>query len=133
MRLAQTDAGMDVERIEHNRLAAPALRDLFCRRMGERIAASDHEGIEGEAGIERRAAERIVHCGNRPGYGDAQIAAVKPDLAPVALERYLVRLVFGCRPARHDRGAHGKLDAATARVLCLPAGEHLLGIVRLDP
>ena len=56
---------MDVERIEHHRLAAPRQRDLLGGGMGERVGAADDEGVERQPRIERRAAERLVRglCG----------------------------------------------------------------------
>ena len=60
MGLAEADAGMDVERVEHHRLAAPGQRHLLGGGMGERVGAADHEGVEGQPRIERRAAERLV-------------------------------------------------------------------------
>ena len=60
MRLAEAHAGMDVERVEHHRLAAPRQRDLLRCRMGERVGAADREGVEHQPRIERRAAERIM-------------------------------------------------------------------------
>ena len=43
MGLAAADTGMDVERIEHHRVAAAAFGDLLRRRMRQRIGAADHE------------------------------------------------------------------------------------------
>ena len=60
MRLAEAHARVDVERVEHHRLAAPRQRDLLGRRMRERVGAADHEGVESQPRIERRAAERLV-------------------------------------------------------------------------
>ena len=60
MGLAEADAGVDVERIEHHAVAAACLRHLLGGRMGERVGAADHERVEGQARIERRAAKRIV-------------------------------------------------------------------------
>ena len=65
MRLAEPDAGMDVERIEHHGVAAPPLRDLFGGGVRERVGAADDEGLEGQARIERRAAESVMHGRDR--------------------------------------------------------------------
>ena len=53
MGLAEADAGMDVQRIEHHAVAAPSFRDLTRRGMRQRIGAADHKASEGEARIER--------------------------------------------------------------------------------
>src|SRR5664279_4962718 len=60
MRLAEADAGMDVERIEHHRVATLAGGHLLGGGLRKRVGAADHEGLEGQAGIERRAAERLM-------------------------------------------------------------------------
>src|SRR5260370_27668946 len=58
VRLAEPDARVDIERIEHDDVASPALCDLLTRGMVERIAASDHERLEREARIEWRTPPR---------------------------------------------------------------------------
>src|SRR5215217_8516555 len=60
MGLAEPDAGMDVEWVEHHRFAAPRQSDLLGRRMSECVRASDHECIESEPRVERRTAERLM-------------------------------------------------------------------------
>ena len=65
MGLAEADAGMDVERIEHHRVAAPGGGHLLGGGLRERVGAADHEGVEGQAGVERRAAERLMHARRR--------------------------------------------------------------------
>ena len=83
MGLAQSDAGMDVERIEHHDVAAARNRHLLGRRMRERVGTPDHVGLEGQARIERRAAERVMR--RRYGRRDAaQFAAVDPQRALAA-------------------------------------------------
>ena len=60
-------------------------------------------------------------------------AAIDLDLAGVAWRRRrLRRLGFLWQGADHG-GAHRQLDAQEARLLGLPAGEHTLGVVGLDP
>ena len=53
MRLAQSDTGVDVERIEHHRLAAARGRDLLGGSQSQRVGAADDETVEGQARIER--------------------------------------------------------------------------------
>ena len=77
VRLAEADAGVDVERIEHHRLAAARHRHLLGGGVRQRVGAADHEGVEGQPQIERRAAERVVAGGHRR-VGGAQFADVEP-------------------------------------------------------
>ena len=88
---------------------------------------------EGQARIERRAAERVMARRHRRDRGRAQFGrgtAVRP-LGAARIER------GGCdlldrRRASH-RGAHGEIDPVHFRHLGLPAGQNALGIMRLDP
>ena len=66
MRLAEPHASVDIERIEHHRIAAPRHRDLLGGGMCERVGAADRERVECQARIERRAAERLVSGRDRP-------------------------------------------------------------------
>ncbi len=126
MRLAEADAGMDVERIEHHGIAAPSFGDLACGRMGQRVGAADDEAREGQARIERRAAERVVIGRDRRGRGRAQLRRGRA----ASLDRR------GCFLRLHH-GAHSgpdrEIDAMHFRHLGLPARQHALGIVGLDP
>ncbi len=100
--------------------------------MGERVGASDDEGIEGQARVERRTAERLVHGRNRSPRG-TQIGAIGLDLAQLARSRrHLDRLALRRQGADHGR-AHRELDARETGLLGLPAGQHALGIMGLDP
>ena len=58
MRLAEADAGVKVERVVDG-LAVLVMGDPVGRRVGERIGSADDEAVEGQAGIERRAAEFV--------------------------------------------------------------------------
>ena len=132
MGLAEADAGMDVERVEHHAVAAAAFGDLARGGMRQRVGAADHEASEGQARIERRAAERVMAGGYRRGRGGAQFgrgAAVGPL---GAARSSAARRFLGGRRAAH-RGAHGEIDAVHFRHLGLPAGQHALGVMRLDP
>ena len=132
MRLAETDAGVDVERVEHHRLAAAGRRHLFGCGMRQRVGASDHEAVESQAQIERRSAERIV-SGRDRRIGCAQLADVEPQRARVACGLDdLRRLRIGRRGADH-RAAHADLDLLDFRLLGLPAGQQAVGVMRLDP
>src|SRR5207244_7240998 len=55
--LAEAHAGMDVERVEHDRIAAPGGRDLLRRRVCQRVGTANRKAVDGEARVERRAAE----------------------------------------------------------------------------
>jgi hypothetical protein len=44
---------VDVERVEHQRVAAPAGRDLLGGGVRQRVRAADDEVLEGQARIER--------------------------------------------------------------------------------
>jgi hypothetical protein len=132
MRLAEANSGMDVEWVEHDHVAAPRLGDLLGGGVRQRVGASDHEGLEGQARVERRAAERLVHGRDRSCRA-AQVDAVDLALARIARTwGHLCRLELRCQRADHRR-AHGELDAGKAGLLRLPAGQHPLGIVGLDP
>ena len=71
MRLAEADAGMEEERVVE-RLAVLVMGDAVGRRVGERVRAADDEAVEGQARIERRAAELVAVAalvGNGSGHG----------------------------------------------------------------
>ena len=123
---------MNVERVEHHHVAAPALCDLLCRGMRQRVGAPDHERLEGEARIEGRTPERIVGCRDRP-HRMAPVAAVELDLAQLTLRREALRLFDFRRQGPNHRRAHAQLDARKGRLFGLPAGQHPFGVVRLDP
>ena len=53
MGFAQTDPGMDIERVEHHRIAPAGAGDLFCRGMRQGVGAPEDESFEGEARVER--------------------------------------------------------------------------------
>ena len=130
--LAEPDAGMNVERIEHDRVAAPPLGNLFCGGVSEGVRASDDEGLEGQTRIERGTAESVMHGRDRPDRA-AHVAAVDLGLAGVARTyRHLQRLELRRQGADH-RGAHREFDAREVRLLGLPAGQHPLGVMGLDP
>ena len=121
---------MDVERIEHHRVAALAGGHLLGGGLRQRVGAADHEGVEGQARVERRAAERLVPG----GIADRQRppVAVIIEAADIAGAEFEFGLRLGDRGAQHRR-AHDQLDAHGLRLLGLPAGQHPLGIMRLDP
>ena len=92
---------MDVERVEHHRLAAARQRHLLCGGMRQRVRAADDETLEGQPQIERRAAERVVSGGDRR-VGGAQLADVEPSDPRIAMrlgDRR--RLDLGRRGADH--------------------------------
>ena len=97
--------------------------------MRQRIGAADHEAVEGQPRIERRAAERLVH--EAP---PARIGRWSP--VDVAGRSRVARLgsAFGLtRVVAQHRRAHDELDAPHRRLFRLPAGEHAFGIMRLNP
>ncbi len=130
MRLAEPDSGVNVERIEHHRLAATGIGDLFGRRMSKRVGTADHEQVEAEARIERRAPERLLlGCGRHH-----EVAVIRGLHRILAVARRFTALRFrlGAIVAQH-RGANADLDPAHQRLLRSPAGQHPLGVMRLNP
>ena len=112
MRLAEAHAGMDVERVEHHRLAAPRQGDLLRCRMGERVGAADRESIEHQPRIERRATERIMRRLRREA-GRRARRPVRHAVFSFAHDfRRLGRLLLDGRIAQH-RGAHDDVDLRT--------------------
>src|SRR5215469_13181698 len=74
MGFAQSDRSVDVKRIEHQRLAAPAGGDLFGCGVRERVRTPDNEGLKAQPRVERRTAKCLVHihewnAGARAGSG----------------------------------------------------------------
>src|SRR5215813_7329454 len=60
MRLAETHARVDVERVEHDRIVAARDRDLLGGGVRKRVGAADHEAVEGQPRVEWRAAVRLL-------------------------------------------------------------------------
>ena len=122
---------MNVERVEHHRIAPPRRRHLLGRRMGERIGAADRERFEGQARIERRAAERLMGARDRR----CRLARTPPSRTVARTSRTGSPTVQASLswPRTADAERTIKLDAAHRRLLGLPAGEHTLDIVGLDP
>ena len=132
MGFAEADAGVNVERVEHHGVAAASFGDLARGRMGQRVGAADHETCEGQARIERRAAERIMVGGHRRGGGRAQFGrGTAIGVFDAALIGRRSRFLGG-RGTSHRR-AHGEIDPVHFRHLGLPAGENTVGVMRLDP
>jgi len=132
MGFAESHAGVDIKRVEHHGIAAPSLRDLARRGMGQRVGAADDEASEGQARVERRAAECVMARGHRRDRGCAQLqsgTAIGAFGAPLIGRRQR----FLCRRRASHRRAHGEVDPVHFRHLGLPAGENALGVVRLDP
>src|SRR5207302_3492126 len=48
MGFSQAYAGVDVERVEHDRIVAARDRDLLCGGVCERVGTAHHEGGEGQ-------------------------------------------------------------------------------------
>ena len=132
MGFAEPHAGVDIKRIEHHRVAAPPFGHLARRRMRQRVGAADDEACKGQPRIERRAAERIVAGGHRRDRGCAQFGhgTAIGSLGATRIERR-GRLLYRCR-ATHRR-AHRQVDPMHFRHLRLPAREHALGIMGLNP
>ncbi|MGY2931520.1 hypothetical protein ACVWZ6_001122 [Bradyrhizobium sp. GM6.1] len=126
MRLAEADTRMDVERIEHDGIAATTLGDLTRSRMRQRVGTADDEARKRQARIERRAAECIMIGRDRRGRGRAQLR--RRRAARFDRRGRFLLLHHGA----HGR-AHGEIDAMHFRHLGLPARQHALGIMGLDP
>ena len=132
MGFAEPDAGVDVERIEHQRIAAPADGDLFRRGMRERVRAADDEGLERQPRIERRTAERFVHRHERNA--GAQLAVADDAIARLARRRRRLRPACGF-------GAGGRIVAErtlnSRRVMAGSSACHWAStrsaVMRLDP
>src|SRR5882724_1054916 len=90
MSFAESDAGMDVERIEHHGVAAAPLRDLPGGGMRERVGAADDERFEGQTRIERGTAERFMRRRDRRCRA-AEVAAIAFHLADLARRRRHLR------------------------------------------
>src|SRR5258706_3440099 len=67
MSLAESDACVNVQRIEHHPITAARLRHLFRGRMRQTVGAAEDECVERQPGIERGAAEGLVSHRNRGG------------------------------------------------------------------
>ena len=130
--LAETDAGMDVERIEHHRLATARRRHLFRRGMRQRVGAADDEAFECQPQVERRTAERVVPAGNRR-ISRAQVADVEPRQARIAAGVRELRLLGLGLHGADDRAADVDVDLLNLGRLLLPASKNPVDVVRLNP
>ncbi len=132
MRLAEPDARMDVERIEHHRLAAPR-RARPAWPPHARACWSGRPRRCRTPAADRAASRRAPRA--RPAPGAARRARRRARRAALDLARRLDRLArlrLGGGVAQH-RGAMDQIDAPHRRQLRLPAGEQLVGVVRLHP
>src|SRR5664279_5531105 len=130
MRFAETDTGMDVKRVEHHRIGAPRRGYLFGGGMRERIGAADHKTFERQAGVERGAAERLMHTWVADRHRPTAAIAIAVG-AIIAGCDFGFELGHNC--GAHHRRAHDQFDAADFGVFALPTSQHTFGIVRLDP
>ena len=79
MRLAEPDAGVEVERIEAALLGEHGLGDLDRRGVRHAVGRTDDEAVEGVARIERRALEAVdVRAPHDHGRTTAAPARVEP-------------------------------------------------------
>ena len=99
--------------------------------MRERVRAANHEGVEGEPRVERRSAQRLM-CSLRGLLHGAQIAIAYVTLEVTGNFGRLGRLHLDGRIAQHRRTMH-HIDAPDCRQFRLPAGEQLVGVMRLHP
>src|SRR5947209_1261018 len=100
--------------------------------MGKRVRTSKDESLECESWVEWRSSQRLVHCRDWPRKL-AKVVSIGPVFASLSLWS---RQICGLRARRWDAqnsGAHGQLDPRYLRLLRPPAGEHLLGIMGLNP
>ena len=132
MRLAQSDAGMDVERIEHHRIVAARGRDLLGGCVRQRVRAADHEGVEGQPQIERRTAQ-ARHDRSPPGRTRCAVRCRRASLR-VSRPNSIAStcLVFGSA-VRITALRTLTSSFWISGVLALPAGQQLFDVVRLDP
>src|SRR6516225_167294 len=131
MGFAQSDRGVDVKRIEHQRLAAPAGGDLFGCGVRERIRTPDNEGLKAQPRVEWRTAKCLVHihewnAGAHAGDLERAVAAIARRQR--RLQRFRLR-----RWQANRRGTDGQFQAHDVRLFGLPLEQHLFAVMRLDP
>src|SRR5689334_18952968 len=97
--------------------------------MSQTVAASDDECLERQSRIKRRTAQRFMHAGDRTAR-KAQLRAVAPAVERLRLCR-LRRLALQWGDT--DGGTDDELDACAGAIFRLPASQHPLGIMRLNP
>src|SRR5215831_11044984 len=131
MGFAQSDRSVDVKRIEHQRLAAPAGGDLFGCGVRQRVRTSDNEGLKAQPRVERGTAKRFVHV--HEGNAGARTGDVERGLAAIARwQRRLQR--FRLRRRQPDRrGTDGQFQARDVGLFGLPFEQYLFAVMRLDP
>jgi hypothetical protein len=97
-----------------------------------RPSATWRAAAERQARIERRAAKRIMVGGNRRDRGRTQFGR-GTALGPFGATQIDRRRRFLGRRGTTHRGAHSKIDLMHFRHFGLPARQHTIGVVRLDP
>ena len=100
---AESHTRMDIERVEHDGIAASAFGDLTRRGISERVGAAGDEACESQARIERRTAERIVARGDWRGRRRLQIG-----MGPAIARLDTSRIGRHCWFLRRSRAAHGR-------------------------
>ena len=137
VRLAQADAGMEVERVVEGALALVA-GDALGGGMGQGVGAADHEAREGEAGIERRTGEvaggvdrAALGVRDMGGHGCRAAGGMEPR------QRAGGRAGLGRADGRRAGGgggaAHADLDPADLLGFRLEGVQDAIDVVRLDP
>src|SRR6516225_6275207 len=131
MGFAQSDGSVDVKRIEHQRLAAPASGDLFGCGVRQRVRTSDNEGLKAQPRIERRTAKRFVHV--HEGNAGARAGNVERGLAAIARrQRRLNRFRLRSRQP-NCRGTYSQFQARDVGLFGLPLEQHLFAVMQLNP
>ncbi len=127
MRFAEADAGMNVKRVEHHRVAAAALSDLTGRCMRKRVRAADDEGGEGVSRGSSGEPPSASWLWGRAGVAvDARLVRARLDTALVGKRRLGVLHRYGAA----QRRAHGDVGVRDRCRFGLPALQHAVEIVR---
>src|SRR5262249_46462303 len=139
MRLAEADAGVEVERIEAALLGEYGFGNLDRGSMCHPIRRSDDEAVEGVAGIEWGALKTVnvgaPHCLCRPGRLHLHAPGLADQQLPGASLVACRRQACGLRRATVDktRLAQRDVDALDACKLLCTALQQVVGVMRLDP
>src|SRR5262249_12689910 len=119
MRLAEPDAGVDVQRIEHHGVAALGAGDLLGGRVSESIRSADDKGVERQARIEWGSAKRLMHAGIARR---ENAAAAVPVYVAAGIVGAVVRFGLWQECGFQYRRPHDQFDSGNRTFLGLLAG-----------